>query len=125
MSSSNAFCTARSPFALEMTTGFAAQRTLGGSGRGGRMGYGMSAAAAAATPTALRATNSRRDGTADTPALLTGGAWFFALAPRLSTCSDRGAAIRSEERRVGEEGRFRWVPNHLKKKTCDVQTDLS
>src|SRR5438034_1614923 len=50
------------------------------------MGYGMSAAAAAATPTALRATNSRRDGTADTPALLTGGAWFYALAPRLSTC---------------------------------------
>src|SRR2546430_13351080 len=51
--------------------------------------------------TALRATNSRRDGTADTPALLTGGAWFYALAPRLSTCSDRGAAIpfrpRSEE----------------------------
>src|SRR5439155_264281 len=61
MSRSNAFCTARRPFALEMTTGFAAQRPLGGSGRGGRMGYGMSVATAAATPTAAEAMNSRRD----------------------------------------------------------------
>src|SRR2546430_12049030 len=30
-------------------------------------------------------------------------------------------ASRSEERRVGEEGRFRWSPDHLKKKNSDRQ----
>src|SRR2546427_7916897 len=77
MSMSNAFCTARRPFALEMTTGFAAQRPLGGSGRGGRMGYGMSVATAATTPTAAEATNSRRDGTVDTRRSSRGGGLGF------------------------------------------------
>src|SRR5256885_9176239 len=80
MSMSNAFCTARRPFALEMTTGFAAQRPLGGSGRGGRMGYGMSVAAAAATPAVAEATNSRRDGTVDTRRSSRGGG-FVLSAP--------------------------------------------
>src|SRR2546429_9922083 len=30
----------------------------------------------------------------------------------------RGDPHRSEERRVGEEGRSRWEPDHLKKKKC-------
>src|SRR5438067_228419 len=68
---SNAFCTARRPFALEMTTGFAAQRPLGGSGRGDRMGWGMFAAAV--TPAVAEATNSRRDGTVDTRRSSRGG----------------------------------------------------
>src|SRR5437870_2809008 len=63
---SNAFWTARSPLALEMTTGFAAQRLRGGKGRGGRMTCGMSAAAPAAKPTAADVTNSRRDTASDT-----------------------------------------------------------
>src|SRR5258708_36252681 len=29
-------------------------------------------------------------------------------------------ALRSEERRVGKEGRSRWAPYHLKKKTEDI-----
>src|SRR2546430_12279033 len=33
---------------------------------------------------------------------------------RAAACAGRGA--RSEERRVGEEGRSRWAPHHLKKK---------
>src|SRR5438093_12577872 len=61
ISRSKARCTARRPFALEMTTGFAAQRLGGGGGRGGRIGCGISRAAAAAMPTAVDARNSRRD----------------------------------------------------------------
>jgi len=38
MSMSKAFCTARSPLALAIATGLAAQRDCGGSGRGGRIG---------------------------------------------------------------------------------------
>src|SRR5258706_7140845 len=33
-------------------------------------------------------------------------------------CSDTGG-IRSEERRVGEEGRSRWSPYHLKKQSAE------
>src|SRR5689334_19198212 len=58
---SNAFCTARRPLALETATGLAAQPLVGGSARGGRIGNGMSRAWVAATPTAVEATNARRD----------------------------------------------------------------
>ena len=64
---SNAFCTARSPLALAITTGWAAQRLSGGSGRrGGRIGCGMSTAAPAARPTDVDVTNARRDRASDT-----------------------------------------------------------
>jgi len=63
MRRSNALWTARSPFALATTIGFAAQRLGDGSGRGGRMGKGISAALDAASPAALDARNSRRDRT--------------------------------------------------------------
>src|SRR5258708_39969443 len=36
----------------------------------------------------------------------------------LARCApERRLDLRSEERRVGKEGRSRWSPNHLKKKT--------
>src|SRR5574341_14358 len=63
---SNAFWTARSPLPLEMITGLAAQREVGGRGRGGRMGCAMPVAALAATPTAVVFTNSRRVSTSGT-----------------------------------------------------------
>ena len=63
---SNAFWTARSPLPLEMTTGLAAHRLGGGSGRGGRMACGMSTAALAAWPTAADARKSRRDNASGT-----------------------------------------------------------
>src|SRR5256712_11580724 len=54
ISRSKARCAARRPFALEMTTGFAAQRLGGGGGggRGGRLGGGGSRAVAAGVPAA-------------------------------------------------------------------------
>src|SRR6266571_8783146 len=58
---SNAFCTARSPLALAIATGLAAQRDSGGSGRGGRIGCGIPRAALAAIPPAAERRNSRRD----------------------------------------------------------------
>src|SRR2546425_2102654 len=63
---SNAFCTARSPLALETATGFATHWLRGGSGRGGRIGNGISRACVAATPAAAEARNSRRDSRSDT-----------------------------------------------------------
>src|SRR2546429_5029213 len=35
-------------------------------------------------------------------------------------CSGTGACNRSEKRRVGKEGRTRWAPDHLKKKTKHI-----
>jgi len=61
ISRSTAFWTARSPLALATTTGLVAQRLSGGRGRTGRIGCGISRAAAAAMPTAVDARNSRRD----------------------------------------------------------------
>src|SRR6266853_4543050 len=61
ISMSNAFCTARRPFALAIATGFAAQRDWGGRGRGGRIGGGIPSTALAATPPAVDRRNSRRD----------------------------------------------------------------
>src|SRR5579859_1891204 len=61
---SNAFCTARSPLALAIATGLAAQRDSGGKARGGRIGCGMPNAELAVTPAAAPAAlcrNSRRD----------------------------------------------------------------
>src|SRR5256885_11104447 len=44
---------------------------------------------------------------------------------RASTCAGScsctaGITVRSEERRVGEEGRSRWSPDHLKKKKTNI-----
>src|SRR2546430_13084140 len=39
-----------------------------------------------------------------------------ALAPSAPVRDVQERASGSEERRVGEEGRFRWAPDHLKKK---------
>src|SRR2546429_6832753 len=41
-------------------------------------------------------------------------------AVRACCCSSFSAAIRSEERRVGEEGRSPWSPDHLKKKKENI-----
>src|SRR5256885_15800620 len=46
-----------------------------------------------------------------------GGSVYVKTDPNLSTLLDyRYRTLRSEERRVGEEGRSRWAPDHLKKK---------
>src|SRR5260370_1309263 len=66
MSSANAFSTARRPLVLEIATGFAAQRLAGPSGRGGRIGCGISPARPAAIPTAAGVRDSRRETRADT-----------------------------------------------------------
>src|SRR3989441_12203605 len=64
-SMSNAFCTARSPLALETATGFATHWLRGGGGRGGRIGNGVSRAGVAATPAGAEGRDSRGDGRAD------------------------------------------------------------
>src|SRR5256885_14661756 len=50
-------------------------------------------------------------------------AWVAATAaapPAVATAAAARAGLpRSEERRVGEEGRSPWAPYHLKKKTSD------
>src|SRR2546430_15323844 len=47
-----------------------------------------------------------------TPSLRASGS----MIRRLAWCGTNAARSRSEERRVGEEGRSRWAPYHLKKK---------
>src|SRR2546430_17517885 len=47
-----------------------------------------------------------------------GGSSQVAL-PTLDSAGERMKAGRSGERRVGEEGRSRWAPDHLKKKKKD------
>src|SRR5437588_1139845 len=96
---SNAFCTARNPLALETATGFAAQRLRGGSGRGGRIGKGMSRAWAAATPTAAEARNSRRDSRSATDTLrLKDACVGCAVGRALSTCCSWTSQIRPASR---------------------------
>src|SRR3989441_12649763 len=41
------------------------------------------------------------------------------LVEELRKLDAEALALRSEERRVGEEGRSRWSPDHLKKKKTD------
>src|SRR5256885_12818094 len=54
------------------------------------------------------------------PARLSDAAPIEARADDLSTA---GEPARSGERRVGEEGRSRWAPDHLKKKEKKTQRD--
>src|SRR5258707_14450317 len=44
----------------------------------------------------------------------------FALRESAALLHDQGG-VRSEERRVGKEWRFRWSPDHLKKKESAVR----
>src|SRR5260370_38072066 len=82
---SKALCTARSPFALEMASGRAAQRLDGGSGTDGRIGWGMPSVATAA-PLAVAARNSRRDRISDTTSLRRSGvAMSYTMAVGLFT----------------------------------------
>src|SRR3989440_10966957 len=43
---------------------------------------------------------------------------------RISPATSDWGARRSEERRVGEEGRYRWAPYHLKKKKPGIDAHL-
>src|ERR1051326_2229531 len=43
------------------------------------------------------------------------GPWLQNAESTASPCIRSGRVNRSEERRVGEEGRSRWSPDHLKK----------